>query len=377
MTGPADGAKSGDNAMPQDALNKPDQAASQLSGPAAPVLPSLTGAASETNRPSTNSNIGSSNSEIAVATTRSDLPSVDTKEPPAPPTPVNRPRKPTGPPSLHDLCKIGGTEFPTPRSNTVDQHMREEIKYMYMHEYADGLNKLLETQWYTTNGLDRLFANFQLQQQFAGTLELFSSTKNNNFDEYIRLPPTERKLVTELMLLPMKVANPNPGDTELQTVISRLHVLDCLLTGRVIQSSPTSLGGLPQPGMDTRQSHFWKFLGECITHATLCNPQYGVPSWSNAFDNASNALAQMKLVLDGLENRDVLYSMAVLRHLGPRHLQAIARAEGIAPDGQVERMRVAVAKKFLEDEASGAGTTQVIQRICGMLLTGLSHWQLL
>ena len=123
-----------------------------------------------------------------------------------------------GPPSLADLCKIGGIDFPTPRCTNFDKHMREEIKYMYMHEYADGLNKLLETQWYTNNGLDRLFANFQLQQQFAGTLELFAKTKTTNFDEFLRLPPCERKLVTELMLLPMKVPNPNPGDTELQTV---------------------------------------------------------------------------------------------------------------------------------------------------------------
>lgn len=89
---------------------------------------------------------------------------------------------------------------------------------MYVHEYADGLNKLLETQWYTTNGLERLFANFTLQQQFAGTLQLFGRTKSTSFDEYLRLPPMERKLVLELMLLPMKVPGPNPSDTELQTV---------------------------------------------------------------------------------------------------------------------------------------------------------------
>ena len=82
------------------------------------------------------------------------------------------------------------------------------------------------------------------------------------------------------------------------------------------------------------------------------------------------------MVLDGLENRDVLYSMAVLRHLGPRHLQPLARGEppGVYPH---ERAQVAVAKKFVEDQASGWGTTQVVQRVAGMVLTGLNHWGLI
>lgn len=159
-------------------------------------------------------------------------------------------------------------------------------------------------------------------------------------------------------------------------VISRLHVLECLLTGRTIQSSPI-IGGLPQPGMDPRQSHFWKHLGECVTQSTLCNMQYGIPTWPEAYRNASGALSSMRQVLDGMENRDVLYSMAVLRHLGPRHLPNLGRGESAPPGSEKERSMVAVAKKFLEDQASGWGTTQVIQRVCGMVMTGLNHWGLL
>ena len=289
----------------------------------------------------------------------------------------------SGPPTMMDLCNVGGVEAHTPRiRESSSTQSREEIKYMFIHEYADGLNKLLETQWYTVHGIERLFAHHELCEEFAGTLELFANTKSNQFEQMRWLPPAESKLVWQLMQLPRCVSNPNPADTDLQTVIARLEVLECLITGRTILRSPTSFGP-PQPGMDPRQSFFWRNLGDAVTQSTLCNAHWGLPTVPNAFSNAEVALRSMKSVLDNIEPRDVLYSAAVLRHLGPRHVAALSTAvtypvnmPQLDPQGQQERAKVAVAKRFLEDEASGRGTTQVIQRVCGMVVRSWSYWRL-
>lgn len=92
-------------------------------------------------------------------------------------------------------------------------------------------------------------------------------------------------------------------------------------------------------------------------------------------------LSRLRNQLRGLESRDVLYSIAAVRQYGPRTKgEVLQRGTDVAVGGELqedERGRFAVAKKFVEDEAAGKGTNQVVQRACGMAVrswTALQLW---
>lgn len=286
-----------------------------------------------------------------------------------------------GPPTLDDLCNGGATSTPTTSLSaaTLTPQMREEVRYMYIHEYADGLNKLFETQWYTTHGLERLFANYELCRLFADTLELFA--KSHEYELTRQMPLRECKLVFDLMKLPRQVPYANSADVELQTLLGRLTAVECLITGRTQLSSPTSIGAL-QTKAEPRQSMFWKHLGDAISQSTLCEAHWGLPTVPYARENSREALVRMACVLDKIEARDFLYSGALIRHVGPPLFKS--RSSQPADTGTTttlhdfwtlgEREQTVVAKKFLEDVASGNGTTQVIMRLGGAIIRSWRYW---
>ncbi len=76
----------------------------------------------------------------------------------------------------------------------------------------------------------------------------------------------------------------------------------------------------------------------------------------------------MRNLLDGRENRDVLYSIAVLRDLSARMDPSLN--EQTAPshfDELDPRSRLAVATRFIREEAaSTGGTTNVIRRFAAL-----------
>ena len=70
-----------------------------------------------------------------------------------------------------------------------------------------------------------------------------------------------------------------------------------------------------------------------------------------------------------LENRDVLYSLAVARHIGGRlvefHPPRPVISQTDDPNDDVKKL--AVAQLFISQEDQ-KGTTQVIQRVCSMAM---------
>ena len=82
------------------------------------------------------------------------------------------------------------------------------------------------------------------------------------------------------------------------------------------------------------------------------------------------ALSPLRQVLGQAENRDVLYSIAVARHFGGRTpafhpARRLPAATSNDPNEPLNQLRV--AHQFVEAE-NQRGTTQVIQRVCGMAL---------
>lgn len=258
--------------------------------------------------------------------------------------------------TIDELCMIGGIRPSTPKmSKPISHDMHKDIEYLYLTEYAQGIDRFLETSWYQSRGFHYLQADSDLYDLFAGTLECFSATKSNDHDAMRILPSTEARMIWTLMCLPRRLtaSNCHPNipldDADLHTILDRLSILEALLTGTRLSQSLAPLA--PADHQDprsppARQLDFWRRLSDFAAHAA-----------------PADALAYMRRLLDERENRDVLYSVAVVRHLGPG-------GDGGAQLGEADRTRLGVARRFVEDEASGRGTTQVAQRVCGMAVRG-------
>ena len=75
----------------------------------------------------------------------------------------------------------------------------------------------------------------------------------------------------------------------------------------------------------------------------------------------------MRNILNVLENRDVLYSMAIARHFGGRQADFYPDRLLVSTSNDPEDViaKLVVAQRFITQEES-TGTTQVVQQLCGM-----------
>ncbi|TKA81483.1 hypothetical protein B0A55_02938 [Friedmanniomyces simplex] len=237
----------------------------------------------------------------------------------------------------------------------VSPPVQQEVADFYTFHYAPGLDALLETTWYTTHGLAQLQSNTELQDFVAQCTQQFkASTDNPAMAAQIR--SLEARLVWELAKMPR--SSPSPTD-----VVARLDILENLLTGHFLDP-----GRIPPPPSaefdDVRYNKhlFWHHLALF----TAARDDHRDPA---AHHQIEDSLAEMRRILHMLENRDVLYSVAVGRHIGGRmpgfHPQRHLVASTPDPHDEVNKLKIAVHFVQQEDEK---GTTQVIQRVCSMAL---------
>lgn len=261
----------------------------------------------------------------------------------------------------------GSKEPPgSPRgANSVSGNQPEEIKMMFLREYARGIDQLLETDWYSKKGLVQLMQDGKLRSTFAGLLELMRTTTANDYEAIQKIPPIESKIIWKLMCMPRVIFDrakndqTNPfSDTQLQEVLHRLQIVEALICNITLDGTLAS--GLPRANDPTmnkydRQLKFWRFVGELLTVSP------------HQRDRVDSYLFELRKMLDIYENRDVLYSIAVVRRFAlapPPEPKTLAEAAKITRDIRSQK----IAKKFIEDEAAHKGTTQVMQRICGMVV---------
>lgn len=267
--------------------------------------------------------------------------------------------------NVEDLYMIGGVDPPTPKPmEAITPEVYKHVEYVYMTEYAKGFDQVLETTWYNSRGL---LGDTEQTEMFAGMLERIRNVKENDYDAMRMLPSTEAKAVWSLMTIPRRLLQKSTtgafpsravsNDDELVEVNNRVAILEKLLTGQVLEVNPLP----PQPtptGHTGRQRKFWHLLGQFVS----------IPP-TEGLQVAESVLSQIRQVLDELEGRDVLYSIAIVRHIGAQVVDFPAVLDGPyhGPGNAIEeKTKLRVAKKFIEDEAAGKGTTQVIQRLCGM-----------
>lgn len=214
-------------------------------------------------------------------------------------------------------------------------------------------------------------------EQFIQLLERFKSIKNDDYHGLQITRSLETKLVWSLLCLPRSpraATNGVTGSTSQEELLQlaeaqkRLDAIEALLLHTTLERNPCS--DIPYAEQFQHNKYweveFWRLLGHFVAYP---DPRTSSPSARPTGANPDETLQSCRSILSMLENRDVLYSVMVCRLVGPR-LQdfpdGVDRA--LNNDDADPRTKVFIAKKFLEDEAGGKGTNQVIQRFCDMAI---------
>lgn len=270
--------------------------------------------------------------------------------------------------SLNDIPpRYNLREAPPP----VSPASQQELETFFKYHYAIGLDRLFETTWYSQHGLAQLHRDVILQDFVLQCVEQFKAREDANGKQTQSL---EARLVWLLATMPRnfhRMMNGAANDPMLQELLPRLDVVENLLTGQYLD--PSRVSPPPQhqppmpPGTDSsavnqkfNERSFWHHLARFVAIRD---------DNTNVQREVDETLTTLRNLLHMLENRDVLYSLAVARHIGGRmpdwHPQRHLVASTNDPNDPVGKLRV--AQQFVESEDQ-RGTTQVIQRVCSMAI---------
>jgi len=284
--------------------------------------------------------------------------------------------------TIEEVCTIPGTKVPAIPAIPPDSVPNlESIRKVYDVAFAPGLDKFLEsnTHWYATYGFDLLASNRNLLGLMLAYLTLVSSHHDAPVNTNPTLVSQEARVTWAMLSLCVRAENTAPaaGD-EADKLARRFRTVESLLTGEPLTNTAASMSEFihqePEPQaiaeaeaeaearakeaeqdaqrppfarqVARRGSEFWAILEGIATaqgRGTL-----GAP-------DIKASIAQIKGLLDGKENRDVLYAALLL-------------GWGINGDPSAERE---LGRRFLINQAGGRATDAVSATLCGMCLRAL------
>lgn len=278
--------------------------------------------------------------------------------------------------TIDELFNLNDIQPQLPVRSTVDPsspEAQEELEALYNYKYAHALDKFFETSWYSTRGFATLSRDSMLREFAVQCMEEMRS-KPGPFGQTAPMPASaslEARLVWSLAVLPRKQhlynANEPSSDSALLELLPRVDTIESLLTGRYLENSrtpspPLAADNSPGQSQKSSQQAFWYHLGK---FASLRDDQGDI----HTLDQVATELTNMRMILNMLENRDVLYSIAVARHIGGRMPEWSPQTPQLPvsndPNDDVNKLNVAC--RFVQSEDQ-SGTSQVIQRICSMSL---------
>lgn len=243
---------------------------------------------------------------------------------------------------------------PTPQSI-------QELTKIYYEIYVPGLCQFFDSQWYNfksdgPNSVAIFLHNRQLIS-LLGSFLVSLHTVNADPTHTAYCGHLETRVVWALAKLAYTVPpgsnlphdDPLPDD-DAREVRNRLLVLETLLNGESLSTNPL----IPVPKnadpQTRKEFEFWFSLAEFLR----------LPD----FAERDQHLRKLRVLLDGRENRDVLYSIAVIRQLSPRFEPGW---EDKVPDHLSEKEplnQLHVAIQFIKAEAaSTGGTTNVVRQL--------------
>lgn len=254
-------------------------------------------------------------------------------------------------------------EAPPPMPSTVF----EEISEFFRLHYATGLDKLFETTWYSTHGL----AHLQRDSTLLDFVSQCSEQMGPTAEDKTLAPPLEARMVWQLCTMPRSAAQGSQAygainDPLLADLLPRIETVENILTGQFLPMVRIPSPPGPDHANDHRkhnEMHFWHQLGRFTSvHDDSPDP--------SAARDINEALIAMRTVLGLMENRDVLYSLAITRCIGGR-LPEFDPSTQLSKTGNSENDvdKLETARAFVDWE-NERGQTQIIQRICGMAMRG-------
>lgn len=258
----------------------------------------------------------------------------------------------------------------------------EDIKLLFT-SYAVAIDRFLECHWYEAKGMPHLLANGHLLAQYAALLDGFNDPQIHEPTFLARLESRETRIIWDTMTMcrqphaqsPLSDANgATSGDPELSYAVKRLSVFEALITGATLSHNPVGSDAPPEAesGMNlaglgvqikNRELQFWESIGRYVTIANDQQPECD--------KRRDSILTFTRNLLDSFENRDIIYSMAIIRNIAkyqPRKLKPLVGST----DEKDAAAKLYVACKFLEDESQGKGTNQTVKRLSSMVQ---QHWE--
>lgn len=264
---------------------------------------------------------------------------------------------------VSELVSWGRSAPPKLRS-FPDQTKLDEIRGLYDEIYAPGLESFFENKWFTEEASNRLVTQNSVLESVAGFLNVVGKADQNNQTAMAESASLEFRTVWDFVCLALtndtKVNPPSVlvADNDPSEARNRVTVFDALLSGTIMRENPLVR---PPPTGDyhrVRELDFWYHLGEFCRVEPL-----GHPPHPDILCQRDQILSRVRSLLDGRENRDVLYSIAIMRAFSSDYA---ADFESTLPQHLDEgdpKSRLAVARKFIQDEAKvTGGTTNIVRR---------------
>ncbi|KAL6868603.1 hypothetical protein J3F83DRAFT_714850 [Trichoderma novae-zelandiae] len=266
---------------------------------------------------------------------------------------------------IDEIIDLLGPPAPVQQISHTEETFNEITK-VYHEMYAGGLSAFFETSWYyfTDNGKMTFPKDANLIEHMATFLKILEAVKANDHTQMAYSGVLETRIVWELACTAYQVPERGnnsmrlnlPPDNDAIEARNRLHVVEALLCGDELLSNPLSPPMTDGDHHRMRQFDFWYSLAEFVRRRENPNAPASVKA-------REDVLARMRHLLDGRENRDVLYSIAVVRELAPNFDTGYAATIPQHLDESDPKNRLAVASKFLLDESQvTGGTTNVVRR---------------
>lgn len=260
--------------------------------------------------------------------------------------------------SIESICTIAGAKVPSVPPIPPDSVPNlQSIRHVYDIAFAPGLDKLLEsgqTKWFARQGFQLLCAD----RNQLGNMLAYLTLVSNHADtatENATLASQEARVTWALLAL--CVRPDHDGGEEADRLARRCRALESILTGEPFTSPTASLADFvhqdevePEPRSSAlekqlahRSDQFWNLVEAA---AASQGPEGdGIPP---------AAVKRCRRFLDGMENRDIIYSVMLLG----------SKSSG---NGDLTSERE-LARRYLETQANGRATNQVLATISGMAL---------
>ena len=218
----------------------------------------------------------------------------------------------------------------------------------------------------------------------------------SQYGEEVRLRSQEARITWALLGLCVR---PQPRTNHLRCLTGRLHAISVMLTGDGVPpnsdvvfedsdgvddveentAQPTTA---PEKQERQRQHEYWRAVGRVVSNSWnhVARSQKSSEEVIAMDMAAKQALNDCRARLDNRENRDLVYSVLVMRHLS--ECWAKDGSQDVAMDGTMEflqadnenitiipadaTMQWNVSRRFVEQEATGRSTALVLSVLAGM-----------